>query len=517
MSFLRSVATVGGFTLGSRVLGFARDLLIAASLGAGPIADAFFVALQIPNLFRRLFAEGAFSAAFVPLFSAELARNGRVPAIRFAEEALSVLLAALVLLVAAVEAAMPLMMLVFAPGFRDEPHTFHLAILFTRLTFPYLLFISLVSLMGGVLNSFSRFAAAAATPILFNLVLIGALLLAAPYFPSAGHALALGVSVAGVVQLCWLLLACRKQGVTFRLRRPRLSPLVTRLLRLMLPAALGAGAAQVNQVISTAMASLLPVGSISYLFYADRITQLPLGVIGVALGTALLPLLSRQIAAGEAREAADSLNRSLELGMLLILPAAAALLSVPHAVVSVLFQRGAFGPVQTIATAHALMAYAVGLPAFVLIKVLVPGFYARHDTKTPVQIAVVSVAANVVLNLALMGPLAHAGLALAVSLAAWLQTGLLGFVLLRRGHWRPDRRLALRLARTLFCALVMVAVLLALAHLLRPDLLGRGSLRYGALVLLIVAGGGVFLLLAQLSGAARLQEIASQLRRRPAE
>ncbi len=516
MSFLRSVATVGGYTLASRILGFVRDLLIAASLGAGPVADAFFVALQAPNLFRRLFAEGAFSAAFVPLFSAELARTGRNPAILFAEQALSVLLASLFILVCLVEIAMPLAMLIFAPGFRDEPQTFHLAVLFTRLTFPYLLFVSLVSLMGGVLNSFGRFAAAAATPILFNLVLIAALVVVAPYTPNPGYALAGGVTIAGLAQFLWLLASCRRTGVSFRLRRPKLTPAVGKLLRLMLPAAIGAGAAQVNQVISTAMASLLVPGSISYLFYADRITQLPLGVIGVALGTALLPLLSRQIAAGEGEAAADSQNRSLELGMLLILPAAAALLAVPDSLVAVLFQRGAFGAFQTVATAHALMAYAVGLPAFVLIKVLVPGFYARHDTATPVRIALISIAANIGLNIALMRPLGHTGLALAVSLAAWLQTGLLGFVLLRRGHWRPDRPLVRRLVRTLGCALAMVAVLLGLAHLLQGDLTAHGPWRYGAMGLMIAVGGGVFMGLAQWSGAARLQEITTQLRRRPA-
>ena len=514
MAFLRSVATVSGYTLLSRLLGFLRDVLVAAVLGAGIVADAFFVALQLPNLFRRLFAEGAFNAAFVPMFSAHLAREGRQSAVDFAEQALSALLAVLVIFVGLFQIAMPLLMLVLAPGFVDEPDKFHLAVLFTRLTFPYLLLISLVSLLGGVLNSLGRFAAAAATPVLFNICLIGAVLLAAPHMPTPGHALAWGVTISGILQFLWLIEACRRAEIRFRLPRPQLTPEVRRLIGLMLPATLGAGAAQLNQVVGTVLASLLPSGSISYLFYADRLNQLPLGVIGIAFGTALLPMLARQVAAGDEAGANASQNRSIELGMLLTLPATAALLAVPYTLVGVLFQRGAFGPAETGATAAALMGYVVGLPAYVLIKMLVPGFYARQDTRTPVRIAVVAVAVNLALNLGLMWWFKHVGLALAVSLAAWLQTAMLAITLHRRGHWRADGRLWRRLPRTLLASLGMAAALLGSAEALAPVFAAGGPLRFAALAALIGIGIVVYGLLAHFLGAARLGEVLQQLSRR---
>lgn len=514
MALIRSVVTVGGYTLASRILGFVRDVAVAAVLGAGAIADAFFVALQLPNLFRRLFAEGAFSAAFVPLFSDRLARDGRAAADAFAEEALAALLAVLFVLVLAFQIAMPWAMLVLAPGFADEPQKFDLAVLFTRITFPYLLFISLVSLLSGVLNSLGRFAAAAAAPILFNLSLIAAVLAATLVFPTAGHALAWGVAAAGVAQFLWLLAACARAGVRLRLAWPRLTPGVGRLLALALPAALGAGASQINLVINQMIASFLPSGSIAYLFYADRLNQLPIGVIGVALGTALLPLLSRQIAAGGAAESIATQNRAIEFGLLFTLPATAALIVIPFTLIGVLFQRGAFGAAETAATAAALVAYAVGLPAFVLTKVLTPGFYARQDTRTPVRIAVATVACNIVLNLALIVPLAHVGLALALSLSAWLQTGLLAFVLHRRGHWRADDRLKTRGFRALLAALVMAAALLAGVEGLGPWLAGPATARAAALAILVAGGAALYGVAAHVLGAARLGQVLQQLRPR---
>ena len=292
MNLLRAITTVGGFTMMSRILGFVRDMLVAALLGAGPVADAFFVAFKFPNLFRRLFAEGAFAAAFVPLFAGKLESDGRDKAVAFAENALGILLISLAVFVAAIELAMPWVMHLIAPGFLDDPEKFSLTVLLTRITFPYLLFISLVSLVAGVLNSMGRFAAAAATPILLNLCLIGAILLLTPLLQSAGHALAWGVCIAGAVQFVWLYGALAREGVWLRLHRARITDDIRTLFRRALPVAVGAGIYQINLVIDTVIASLLPSGSISYLFYADRITQLPLGVVGVAVGTALLPLLS---------------------------------------------------------------------------------------------------------------------------------------------------------------------------------------------------------------------------------
>ena len=299
MSLLRSISTVGAFTMASRILGFVRDALIAALVGAGPVADAFFVAFKLPNLFRRLFAEGAFNAAFVPLYATELSEGGRERARAFADQAFAVLAWSLAVFVALAELAMPLLMRVFAPGFLDRPETFDLAVLFARIAFPYLLFVSLVSLAGGILNAHHRFAAAAATPILLNLCLIGAILGLARFTPTPGHALAWGVFAAGIVQCLFLFATLSKAGERLRAVRPALGPKVRLLLRRALPVAVGAGAYQINLAIDMIVASFLPAGSISYLFYADRISQLPLGVVGVAVGTVLLPVLSRQLRAND--------------------------------------------------------------------------------------------------------------------------------------------------------------------------------------------------------------------------
>jgi putative peptidoglycan lipid II flippase len=513
MALLRSVATIGGYTLLSRVLGFVRDVLIAAYLGAGPVADAFFVAFKLPNFFRALFAEGAFNAAFVPLYSEYLTRQGRAAALAFAERALAALLAALLVFVALAQVFMPWLMLGLAPGFVDRPTTFDLAVAFTRITFPYLLLISLVSLLGGVLNSVGRFAAAAAAPVLLNLTLIAALLGLTPLLSTPGHALAAGVTLSGIVQFLWLIWACGRAGIFLRLPRPHLTPEVKRLLRLILPAALGAGVVQVNLVIGVILASLLPTGSISYLFYADRLNQLPIGVVGVAVGTALLPLLSRQIAAGEQRAAAASQNRAVELALLLTLPATAALMAVPHELVSVLFERGAFGAAASTATAAALTAYAAGLPAYIMVRALAPGFYARHDTATPVRIAVLCIGVNLAVALALMPLLAHVGLALATAVSAWLNAVLLGTLLWRRGHWRADARLADRLWRMVLATAAMAAGLLALAQALAPWFAGATSWRVGALALLVGGGLVIYGLAAQALRAATLGELAGYLRR----
>ena len=511
---LTAIATVGGFTMISRVLGFVRDVLLASVLGAGPVADAFFVAFKLPNFFRRLFAEGAFNAGFVPVFSKLLENEGRVAAKDFAEQALAVLLLVLFGFVVALQALMPWLMMGMAPGFMADPAKFELTVELTRLTFPYLLFISLVSLMGGVLNSLGRFAAVAATPILLNLCLIAAVVGFVGLVPTAGHALAWGVAVAGIVQFVWLLMALRREGILLRLRRPRLSPRVVELLKLIAPAAVGAGVVQINLVIDIILASLLPEGSVSYLFYADRLAQLPIGVVGVAVGTALLPLLSRQIASGDQASAHEAQNRALEFALLLALPAALALLVVAAPIISVLFERGAFDAEVTLKTSYALMAYAVGLPAYVLVKVLTPGFFARHDTKTPVRIALIALGVNLVLNIVLMIPLQHAGLALATAISAWVNTALLYGALRREGHLRVDARLRARALRTVLSAALMGAVLYGLAVLLAPWFAGGEQQRIVALVILVGAGLGVYGLMAQLTGAARWSDLKAQLRGR---
>src|SRR5436190_6845963 len=440
MALLRSVATVGSYTLLGRVFGFIRDVLTAAILGAGPVADAFFVAQRLPNLFRSLFAEGAFSAAFVPLFAGTMAEHGKETARVFAEDALAALLAALLGFVLLGEIFMPTVMSVIAPGFGEDPAKFGLAVDLARITFPYLLFIALVALQGGVLNSVDRFAAAAATPVLLNLFLIAALLMMDRFGWHDGRALAWAVTGAGLAQFLWLLLSCARAGLALRLPVPRLTPGVRRTLAVMAPGTLGAGVTQINLLISTALASLLPGGSVSYLYYADRLNQLPLGVVGIAIGTAILPPLSRQVRTRDAAGAAATQNRGVELALLLTLPAAAGLIVLAHPILSVLFERGAFGPSETAATATALAAYAAGLPAFVLVKVLAPGFYAHRNTATPVKIAVVALGLNLALTLLLMPLLAHVGVAIALSLAGWVQALTLLVLLRLHGHLRLDRR-----------------------------------------------------------------------------
>ena len=513
MALLRPIATIGGYTLISRVLGFLRDVLVAAYLGAGPVADAFFIAFKFPNFFRRLFAEGAFNAAFVPMFAGSVAAAGREAAKRFAEDAMAVLLAVLFGLLVVAELAMPWIMRGLAPGFVTDPVKFALAVDLTRITFPYLLFISLVSLQGGVLNSLDRFGAVAFTPVLLNLCLIGGLVGLAGLTPTPGHALAWGVAGAGVAQFLWLAWATDRAGMSLSLPWPRLTPEVKKLLTLMLPAALGAGVVQVNLLIDVIIASLLPTGAVSYLYYADRIYELPLAVIGIAIGTALLPALSRQARQGESAAAVATLNRGLEAALLLSLPATAALIVLPGAIISVLFERGAFAAGDAAATAAALASYAVGLPAYVLIKVLTPGFYAREDTKTPVKIAVVCVIANTGVALALMGPFAHVGIAFATAVSAWINVAALAVILRRRGHLTPDAALLKRTPRMILASVIMGAALWALLPLLSGWLAGGLILRATALMVLVAAGLVVFALAALLTGAADRAEVQRLFKR----
>ena len=510
----RNVLTVGAWTAASRVLGFLRDIAIAARLGAGSEADAFFVALKLPNFFRRLFGEGAFAAAFVPLFASALASEGREAARRIAEGALSVMVAALAALTLAAILFMPQAMALLAPGFVDEPERFGLAVALTRITFPYLLLICVVALVSGVLNGLDRFGAAAAAPSLFNLCLIAGLFAAPRLGLGGAEGLAFGVAAAGVAQLVLVAGAVARAGMPLALPPPRLSPEVRTLLNRMVPGAIGAGVTQINLMIDVIIASLLPEGAIAFLYYADRVAQLPLGVIGTALGTALLPTLSRQVRLGEGARAGETQNRAIELALLLTLPAAAGLVAAALPIVSVLFERGAFGAEASDATARALAAYGFGLPAFVLVKVFAPGFFARGDTRTPVQVAVACVALNLVFNLALIRPLGHVGIAVATSLSAWANAGALAYLLRRQGRWREDRRLLSRGARIALAAAGMGLALWAGRVALFDDLLALRHWRWGALAGLLGLGGAAYAALALASRAADLAEIIGYLRRR---
>ncbi len=518
MALLRSIATVGGYTMLSRVTGFARDILVAGALGAGTVSDAFLVAFRFPNLFRRLFAEGAFQAAFVPIFAGLLETEGRDEARLFARRAFSVLAVVLLVFTVAMMVAMPLAMVVIAPGFDAVPGKMDLATELTRIAFPYLLFISLVSLLSGVLNSLGRFAAAAAAPILLNLTLIAALLGLAPWLETPGHALAWGVFAAGVIQFAWLFWHCRRVGMTIAPVCPRLTPRVRLLGRRIVPVVLGGSLYQINLLVGTILASLVSDGAVSWLYYADRVTQLPLGVVGVAVSTALLPLLSRRLKAGDFQAARHDQNRALEIALLLTLPAAAALMVIPGPIIATLFERGAFSPADTAATAAALAAFAAGLPSYVLVKILAQAFFAREDTVMPVRIAAAAMIANVILNLILMQVWGHVGIALAAALSNWGNAVALAVVLHRRGHLSMDARLRARLPRILVVTALMGAALVAGAWGLSGWLAAGDPWRSLALALLVAGGIVVYGLGAQGLGAARIGELKSLLRRgRPAE
>ena len=514
MSLVRAIATVGGWTMGSRVLGFVRDMFIAGFLGAGQISDAFFVALQFPNIFRRLFAEGAFNAAFVPLFSGELTENGRAAAREFAERVFGVMLVLLLGLTFLVEIFMAEVMLVVAGGFAEDPEKFALAVDFARLTFPYLLFVSLAAMLAGILNTLERFVAAAAAPILLNVVLISVLVgVALGWVPDPGRGLSWGVLIAGIGQFIWLALACARAGLLPRVPRLVMGPRVRRLFVLMGPGILGAGVYQINVLIGVRLASELPEGSVSFLYFADRVNQLPLGVVGAAVGVALLPLLARQLKAGDTVQARDSQNRAIEFAMLLTVPAAAALLVIAAPVITVLFQRGAFDAADAAATAQALGAFALGLPAYVLIKALAPGFFAREDTATPVKIAAAALILNVGVALALMPVLAHVGIALATAISSWFNAGMLAVLLYRRGLLEPDRRLVQRLIRILAASALMAGGLWLGERLLGGWLMRSDPAGIGALFVLVAGGIAIYGVLAQLLRATSLGEMKDMLRR----
>jgi len=518
---IRAIATVGSMTLISRLLGFVRDVAVAWVLGAGWMADVFFVAFKLPNLFRRLFAEGAFNLAFVPIFAGKLETEADPDSAHgartFAAQAQSGLLVVLLLFTILIELTMPWVVRVIAPGFVDEPQKYQLAVDLMRITFPYLVFISLVSLLGGILNSLGKFWAAAATPILLNLTLITAVFALTPAMPSPAHALSWGIAGAGVVQLAWMIWHTGRAGWMPRLVRPRMTDDVKRLLKRIAPVAVGAGIYQISLLIDTVIASLLVSGSISYLFYADRLVQLPLGVVGVAVGTALLPLLARQIKSGDEAGAMNSQNRAVEFALLLTLPAAVALFVIPDTIVSVLFERGEFTADATAKTAMALMVFACGLPAYVLVKALAPGYFAREDMSTPIKIGGLCVVVNIVIALSLMGPLAHVGLAAATVVSQWLNAGLLTFFLVRRGQFHFDGRLRRRLWRTLSATAVMAAAVVMLNWLLMVELkgwLGGGSSEK-ALGLAVIVGGGMvtYGICAHVFGAARLGDVKGWMRR----
>lgn len=520
MNLLKATGTIGGLTLLSRVLGLVRDSLFARYVGAGFASDAFLVAFRLPNMFRALFAEGAFTSAFIPMFNQKVADpqgKGLRDGLDFAEAALAVLLPVLIVMTVLLEVfAWPVTFVLSGKFNGVSAEQFAYAVQLSRLTIPYLMLISVVSLFGGILNSMNKFWVNAAAPILLNVTLIVALLgfhSDDPLITARNQAI--GVSVSGALQLAWLAWACRTNGVRLRLRRPRLTPEVKRLLKLILPAAAGAGAVQINLVVSTALAaSLLANGSVTYIYMADRLNQLPLGLIGIGLGTVLLPTISRQLGGGEEAAAMETQNRGMELALLLTLPATMALVLCGEPITAALFGYGKFDALDTHYTAQALAAFSIGLPSYILVKMLTPGFYARQDTKTPVRYAMISMGVNLIGNLLLIVPLQHMGPPLATAIASTVNVWMLYRTLVKRGHFAADARLKRRVWRLALAALAMGGVLWLGQGLVMPYVHGTWTIRIAAMAALVTAGAVVYGLATVILGAFSRDDLKLLLRRR---
>jgi len=492
MNLLKALVTVSGMTLLSRILGFVRDFVIARVFGAGMMTDAFFVAFKLPNLLRRLFAEGAFSQAFVPILGEYRNRRGEAETKRLVDHVATLLLLVLVAVAALGVAAAPLLVYVSAPGFAADGDKFALTVTLTRITFPYILFMSLVALAGGILNTWSRFALPAFTPVLLNVAFIGMALLASPYFDPPVLALAWAVFLGGLLQLALQLPALSRIGMLPRFSLDWKDEGVRRILLLMAPALLGVSVSQVSLLINTIFASFLGAGSVSWLYYADRLMEFPAGMLGVALGTILLPSLSKYHAEGHRDEYSRLLDWGLRLTLLLAAPAAVglALLSVP--LIATLFFHGAFAADDVFRTREALVAYSLGLLGMILVKVLAPGFYARQDIRTPVRIAIISLFATQAMNLAFVWPLRHAGLALAIGLAACLNALLLYRGLRRHDIYRPQAGWPAFFVK-LGLALAGMAAALWFASGAEADWLRYGALERAArLAALVLFGAGVY-------------------------
>ncbi len=428
----RAAGTVGFFTFLSRVLGLIRDMVIAALFGSGMVADAFFVAFRIPNLLRRLFAEGSLTIAFIPVFTEYLNRKSRAEALELARVTLTILSLILVLVSITGILLAPWIVRIQAFGFGGAGAKYELTVLLTRITFPYILLISIVAFFMGILNSLKHFAAPAAAPILLNVGIIGGAVLISPHLKEPIVGVAIGVIIGGILQVLLQVPWAKREGMSLRPKWNPSHPALRRIGVLMVPAVFGSAVYQLNQFIGTLLASFLPEGSISWLYYADRIVQFPLGIFGIAISTAALPTLSEHMALDNISEFSNTLNHALRMVFFITLPALVGLLVLGQPIVKLIYQRGAFDVYASSMTYKALVFYAIGLWAFSGIRVMVSAFYAMQDTKTPVIVAVCALVANLILSLLLMGPMKHAGLALALSCASGIQFILLVFTLKRK-------------------------------------------------------------------------------------
>jgi putative peptidoglycan lipid II flippase len=517
-SMISNVLRVGGFTTLSRLLGFLRDQLVAYTLGTSLVAEAFFIAQRFPNLFRTMFAEGAFNTAFVPLFAKRIEASGKDNAMAFARDVYGVLLVWMLLFTGLCMLLMPWLIYVIAWGFSGTPEKLSLTTTLTVICFPYLLFMSLTALQGGVLNSLNRFTAAAFAPVLLNLVMIASNVVAwywgTGQSDTTGYIFAWGVTLSGLAQFALLIASCKYAGVSLWPSRPKLTDDVKLVAKRSLPGIFSGGIMQINLLIASQIATTLPQG-VANLYYAERLYQLPLGIIGVSVGVVLLPLLSRRLRAGDTSGAIDAANRGLEFSLFLTLPATAALMTIPAAILQTVFEHGAFSAKDTAAVAPAVIAFAAALPAFAFTKVLQPIFYAREDTKTPMRFSIISVVTNVVAALILSRTHAHVGIALATTLAAWTNAFLLYWKLQQLGHFNLDARSKKKIPLMILATLIMVGVLWGSWYLLQNNFLPTASFASTAfsLLALIVAGAVSYFLAAFATKAFTLSDLKSSVTR----
>ncbi|MDP3371614.1 MAG: murein biosynthesis integral membrane protein MurJ [Candidatus Paracaedibacteraceae bacterium] len=512
MALYRSFFTVGLLTILSRIVGFLREILTASLLGAGATSDALKIAMKLPSLFRRIFAEGAFNASFVPMFAALFSKpENRQEALTFAEQILSWLTLFLCILIIIVEIFLPSIFKILAPGF--DPERLSLTIKFTRITFPFILFISLTAFYSGILNSLDRFFLVASSPVIGNIFILIFVTFATKVLSGEpGIDFSIAVFGCGVVQLLWVLIPSIYSGYGINLKFPTISPRVKVFFRKVGPGALGAGVVQINILIDMIIGSRLPAGYISYLDYAERLNQLPLSVIGTAISTVLLPLMSRHVAAGKAEESLATQRDSIEFAMLLTLPSMCGLIVWAVPIVGMVFQHGKFTLIDTQATAAALIAFAIGLPAYILIKIFSTTFFSNQDTKTPVIVAVCSVVLNLLLNLLLVDRYMHVGLAMATATSAWLNALVLAYLLHKRKQFVISNELKIFCARLLLSIMIALPFIYGIKFWLHPVILYNVWWKAIFILLASVGGVSVFATSAWITGALNLGRFKSNMR-----
>ncbi len=512
MSFIKSIATFGGFTMISRITGFIRDMIIANFLGAGSISDAFLVSFKLPNLFRSLFAEGAFTSAFVPLFSSKLVSLGKKDSILFASSAISLLTIFLTIFTILFEIFMPSVVKILAPGFINEPEKISLTIDLCRITFPFLLFISIVSFQAGILNSIDRFAAPASAPIILNLGIILSGLFSVIFLDMPVYGMAWGITISGIIEVLWLKYFLNKDDIKIK---PNLNLIKTlkdkeihTLFKRIAPGVVGAGIYQINMVVDTILVSLVSSGAVSWLYYANRLQQLPLGVIGAAISVALLPLLSKKLKANETNEAKDIQDKAVFYGLIMSLPASIIFICLADSLIALLFEHGRFTSSDTTKTALALKAYAIGLPAYVMVKALMPNFFARGDTITPVKYSFIVFLTNLTFNLILMKYFGHVGIAIATSIAAFVSLFQYIHGLKKLNYWQPRAQLLSQIKNIVISTLVMGIIIFiskyALELLIPNNTIGLLILK---LIVIGTIGLATFLIFAKITGILDIKSI----------